>query len=337
MDALPGELSGCKLARILCNSVHNCNCSPSLTSLANQTLLTPASYAKFILIPILLLHGLFVYASTLNLTLRASPLVGYELALTNPKQSVAVHYPGVCATTILTVVSHDHGWMGCALLSSILGGVVLGNVLRIQSGILNESGSDTSVCGESSYGVEDNVVEGGGDNAATTKLKAGAFPYLALRLPFELHAGYSLSSVALYLVAFLDGFDGLPRMVQLIVSNLCLVGLLGFGTWVLWKVPDRKFYGVGLALVWYLLGVAVELREPSQPIYNAFSDAAILTTQVVAWISTTILASVLGVRAMKTAIKYNLFNCMGRLGGADLDASTATEEEDGLATDYVAA
>ena len=85
--------------------------------------------------------------------------------------------------------------------------------------------------------------------------------------------------------------------------------------------------------------MAIELREPTQPIYNEFSDGAILATQIVALVATTLLMTMLGVRVMKTMIKHNLFNCAGRLGGGrnnDNDNSVVSEEVDGgIGADYV--
>ena len=70
------------------------------------------------------------------------------------------------------------------------------------------------------------------------------------------------------------------------------------------------------------LGVAIELHSPTQPIYNEFSDGAILTTQVVAGVATLILVTLLGVRVMKTAIKHNVLNCVDALDG---DKSVVSE------------
>lgn len=84
--------------------------------------------------------------------------------------------------------------------------------------------------------------------------------------------------------------------------------------------------------------MAFELITPSQPVYNEFSDGAISTTQIVAYLATTILMVTLTARAAKTAIKLNLFNCVPILAGGD--ASVATEEDVSecggkITTDYV--
>jgi len=84
----------------------------------------------------------------------------------------------------------------------------------------------------------------------------------------------------------------------------------------------------------YQLGVAAELIEPTQPIYNEFPDGAILTTQIVAGVATTALMVMLGVRITKTMIKHNIFNCGSKCNGGD--NSFATDEEE-ISTGYVQA
>lgn len=273
-----------------------------------QTLLTPSSYVNLLWIPVFVLQGLFVYASTLHETLQRSPLVGYDRALRrSSRTSVAVHYPAVCAATLLTVYSHDYGHVFLALSGSVLCGIALTSILQIQGRAMNEM--EAAANAESGTAVR-NV----GDRTAE---------YAALRLPFELHGGYVLALVAVYFNTFLAGFDSLPTSVFLAAANASLGLLLCAGFYVLW-VTDRKFYGVGVGLVWYLLGVAIELHAPTQPIYNEFSDGAILTTQIVAGMATLILATLLGVRVMKTMIKHNLFNC-----------GDALDKEGEISTDYV--
>jgi len=271
-----------------------------------QTLLTPSSYVNLLWVPVFLLQGLFVYASTLHKTLQHSPLVGYDRALQrSSKTSVAVHYPAVCAATLMTVYSHDYGHVFMALLGSVLCGIVLTSILQIQGHLLNEMEAAMSAT-DGTMDIADRTAQ-----------------YVALCLPFELYGGYVLALVAVYFNTFLAGFDALPTSVFLVAANASLALLLCAGFYMLW-VTERKFYGVGVALVWYLLGVAIELRTPTQPIYNEFSDGAILTTQIIAGVATLILATLLGVRVTKTMIKHNILNC-----GDVLD------EEGEITTDYV--
>lgn len=282
-----------------------------------QTLLTPATAINYIWIPIFIFQGLFIYASILHPTLQSSPLVGYNAAINidgTPSQSIAVHYPAICATTLMMVYSYDCGFVLCALVSSVLCGAVLVNVLKIQMGVLIE------------------MEEGGGQEEMDVKSRS--LQYASLRLPFEFYGGYVVALIALFFNMYLHMFDVLPMMAYLVVANVSVVALLGTGFWMLWKVPERKFYGAGVALVWYLLGVAAELIEPTQPIYNEFPDGAILTTQIVAGVATTALMVMLGVRITKTMIKHNIFNCGSKCNGGD--NSFATDEEK-ISTGYVQA
>lgn len=303
-----------------------------------QTLLTPPRYVHQIWIAIFLLHGLFIYASVFHNNLQHSSLVGYSLALSEPKQSVAAHYPAACAVTLMTIYAHDSGFVFCAFVSSVFCALVLGNVIKIQGQLLDEMEAQAAA---DSGGY---VKEGDDDlNASNLNvnnfddIKARALQYLCLRLPFELHGGYSLALVAMYFNTFLhSSFESLPTMVYLVVANASLLGLLFAGFMILWKIPGRKLYGAGASLVWYLLGMAIELHTPTQPIYNEYSDNAILTTQIVATVATTVLMILLGVRVNKTMIKYNVFDCVGTFGGCEDNESVVSEDKDGgISADYV--
>ncbi len=273
----------------------------------------------------------------------------------------------------MMIYSQDYEYIGCALLSSVLCVAVLANVIRIQGELLDEmEGKSTNLDETHDSSLYNDMKDEDEENpnvlTIPDSIKTKALQYFALRFPFELSAGYVLTLAALYLNMFLDGFDSLPSLVDLIVANVSLVGLLAAGSLLLWKIPERKFYGVGISLVWYLvrvvvcsrfamdtcscmwlegvfqlfsflstsplflqLGVAIELHSPTQPIYNQFSDMAIRATQIVALIAATVLMTMLGVRVMKTMINYNIFNCARRLGG---DQSVATEEDE-ISTGYV--
>ena len=95
-------------------------------------------------------------------------------------------------------------------------------------------------------------------------------------------------------------------------------------------------------------GVVVELHEPTQPVYNEFSDNAIFATYVVAGMSVLSLATLVGVRIVKTLIKQGrcidvMAGCAGgfRRGGArkPVDPAMMAEDDDndGIVTDYVQA
>lgn len=281
-----------------------------------QTLLTPASYVNYIWVVLFLLQGLFIYAATLHPALQHSPLVGYPEAVgADPQGCVVVHYPAVCAATLLMVVCHDHGYVFLAFSVSLLLGYVLRKVLVLQTAVLAAPLATASA----------------GD-AAGEALGARALRYAALRLPFEMLAGWALALVGLYANVFVHGgMYFLPTAVFLVAANGTLALLTFAGFWTLWR---NKLYGVGAALAWYLLGVCVELHSPSQPIYNEFSDETILMTQIVAGMAALATVTLLAVRVAKTFIKGNMIDVCGSTCGGSTRADS-TRDEDELDTDYV--
>ena len=165
----------------------------------------------------------------------------------------------------MMIYSHDYEYIGCALLSSVLCGAVLVNVIKIQGELLDEmegnNSSSTNLDETHDSSIYNNMKDDEENPNVLTipdSVKTKALQYFALSFPFELSAGYVLALVALYLNTFLDGFDSLPTLVDLIVANVSLVGLLAAGFLLLWKVPERKFYGVGISLVWYLVSCVLE-------------------------------------------------------------------------------
>jgi hypothetical protein len=93
-------------------------------------------------------------------------------------------------------------------------------------------------------------------------------------------------------------------------------------------------------------GVATELHEPTQPVYNEFSDNAIFATFVVAGLSVLSLMTLVGVRIVKTLMKHgrcidvrpqDLLTCTSRFrrGKREPDEVPMAEDDDGIVTDYV--
>ena len=245
----------------------------------------------------------------------------------NTKKSIVIYYPAICATTLMMVCSFDYGYVLFALLSSLMCGAVLVHIMKLQSEVL-AAGMSNDDGDEEASGTEMDLDK---SSLLTNSMKSKAIEYITLILPFELYGGYIMSASIVYLNTFLVVLGtehDVPPVVHLIVANISLLSLLCVGFVLLWSKKlalERKFYGVGISLVWYLLGVAIELREPSQPIYNEYSDMAILATQIIAVPCSFVLMTLLGVRVMKTMIKRNLFNCVCALGGGQ---SVVTEDSD---------
>jgi len=324
-----------------------------------QTLFTPNGYTSAIWIIIFVLHGCFIYASCFDKELQQSPLVGYsylvngdvstETVKSTLQSSVAVNYPGVCATLLMMIYSYNRGSMGFSFFSSMLCCAVLLNILKIQDMASKLLVEDTAGNGNAATAAaadnatddlqSDYVKQQDEDEEIVNRigqyLRENTKNYACLVLPFELTLGHVLSLCVLYLNTWFDStMTSLSTTFHLILANLSLAGLLTAGFLVVWK-KERKYYGVGMAIAWYLLGVATELSNPTQPIYNEFSDREILFTQMVAYLATTVLMTILCVRIMKSAIKINLFNCVGKLAGCHEDTSTDNIADEKFTTDYV--
>lgn len=266
--------------------------------------------------------------------------MGYSNAISgggNTKKSTVMYYPAICATTIMMVCFFDYGYTLFALLSCLMCGAALVHVMKLQSEVLaagtnNDDGEDDAMTNASDLDKH---------SLLTNSMKSKAIEYIALILPFELYGGYIMSASIVYLNTFLvvvGSEHDVSPLVCLIIGNISLLSLLCVGFAVLWSKKlalERKFYGVGISLVWYLLGVAIELHEPSQPIYNEYSDMAILTTQIVAGVCSLVLMTMLGVRVMKTMIKHNLFNCVCALGGGQSMVSEDSDDHLEISTGYV--
>ncbi|EED87363.1 predicted protein [Thalassiosira pseudonana CCMP1335] len=304
------------------------------------TLMTPSTYSNAIWIILLALQGLFIFGSMT--TFKNSPLVGYSALLktTNNTDSTttestakkyinctAIQYPGLCASTLIMIYSFDSGYILCSLIGAVLGVTIIARIIMLQLQVLAKA----DVSGDDNNGVDEennteeqdmsHIVRGATSNPLSLPF---LHEYISLRLPFELYGGYVGCLVVMYLNTWLMEM-GLSPKALLVIANISIIFLLAIGGIVIWGVKQsgRHLYGVGLGMVWYLIGVAVELHSPTQPIYNEFSDSQILITQILAALASTVLSSMLALRMIKTMIKGNLFNCLGSV------------EDDEISTDYV--
>jgi len=146
--------------------------------MANQTLLSVATYTRYIWYVLCALQGLFVGAAFMK-GLQMNVLLGYtalaesqdeeQEANSNNKNltSPAVHYPALCASSLLMMYSVKLNIMTCALLGSCLTTYFLVNIIKFQ--LLN-----TTVA----------------TDASTTSKKEWIQQYICIQLPFELYAGY---------------------------------------------------------------------------------------------------------------------------------------------------
>jgi hypothetical protein len=234
---------------------------------------------------------------------------------------MAIVYFTICIGTILSVVSYKDGKDGLALLCGIVCVTLLTLVAQNQREVSEELDNE-----------EVDMVKPEAEPATGGAATPGPIMlYASHRLPFELHAGHSLALVAVYLCAFVGSFDT-STSIYLIVGNACLGALVVLGVALLWRV---QAYGAGMALIWYLLGVAVELRDPTQPVYNQFSDAVILATQIVAGLGAAALATLVSIRLVKTAIKRNWVGAVVEKLNCGKGKEDEEVEDGGISTGYV--
>mmetsp|Transcript_8278 Transcript_8278/g.17726 ORF Transcript_8278/g.17726 Transcript_8278/m.17726 type:complete len:477 (+) Transcript_8278:481-1911(+) len=288
-----------------------------------------------------------------------NPLVGYNNfailsdntggtfkdLMESAKHTVAFYYPFVGIATVGMVYSYDAGNIGTAFFWSLVS-LILGYVIvKIQVGVMNrlyedEDGSlaspPMSPASAMSHGDNNTVESGMPDIPSPPSMDHPSHPlshkslsqYIYLRLPFELFAGYALTNVFLYFNVWLDQMDWITPQTLLIVGNASLVMMLVIGCVVMWR--SGMLYGVGASLIWYFVGVAVELHTPSQPIYNEFTDEQITATQATAAVASTIFFILFFIRMIKSIIKRNLFGCVGwKIRGAAADDDE--EDEDDIA------
>ena len=307
---------------------------PNIT-LPHQTLLTPATYTNYIWIPLFLLQALFIYGSLLPF--KHSPLVGYA-ALSTPIEDATertkayincpiIHYPGICAMSMFMTYSYDRTYILFAFVFALLATIICSKVCMVQLQVLADADNAAASDEEAGDGGMTAVVGRSTDNPLSMGFLR---EYVLLRLPFELFGGYSLCLAFMYLNTWLHVF-GLNSKALFIIANTSTAAILIVAAYVLWGLKQgngRHLYGVVVSMVWYLVGVAVELQAPTQPIYNQFSDEQIMVTQILAALTSTVLSSLLALRMIKTGIKSN---CMGMAACQGKDGMM----EDDITTGYV--
>jgi hypothetical protein len=215
--------------------------------MANQTLLSVATYTRYIWYVLCALQGLFVGAAFMK-GLQMNVLLGYTVLAesqdeeqeansnNNNLTSPAVHYPALCASSLLMMYSVKLNIMTCALLGSCLTTYFLVNIIKFQ--LLN-----TTVA----------------TDASTTSKKEWIQQYISIQLPFELYAGYNLGLNIMFLNIVLRKLIPNAITFDVFLAVVSLVALLIAGCYVTWK-EKRLYYGVGGGLVWYLVSANINCR-----------------------------------------------------------------------------
>eukprot|EP00986_Skeletonema_menzelii_P009251 scaffold4158_cov127-Skeletonema_menzelii.AAC.4 len=329
----------------------------------NQTLLSVAPYTQYIWYFIFILQGLFIAASYLP-SLWSSELLGYNVlaARAGYKHSLpVVHYPALCASTLMMMYSTKLNIMSLAFLGSCASTYFLVSIIKYQSDNARTS-SDEDMLGEVTKWFQrrnqpastlqlDDVTS----PDANDVLKHRIQQYFFLLLPFELYAGYNLALNLQLFNIITHKLIG-SAMFNLILASVSLLFLLGVGCYVTWTEKKGLCYGIGTGLAWFLVsvcnkknvaatsfcisltqlffmllhsqfGVFFQLIYPSAPISLAYSDGAINAAKYMAVVYANVILSTIAIRAAKNIINVNVVS--------DGENEDEEEEEDDVSAEYV--
>jgi len=285
--------------------------------ITNQTLLSVAPYTQYIWYLLFILQGLFIAASFLP-ALWSSGLLGYNVlaAQAGYKHSLpVVHYPALCASTLLMMHSAKLNFMFLAFVGSCASTYFLVSIIKYQLD------NDTTPSEEDAFSEITKWFQGRGAPAASTlqlddvespspidennKLKDRIQQYFFLKLPFEMYAGYNLALNLAFLNIIIHKLIG-SAVVNVVLATVSLLALLGVGCYVTWKEKKGLCYGVGGGLAWYMFGVFFQLISPSNPVSMTYSEGAIAAAKYMAIIFANIILSTVVLRAAKNVINYNV-------------------------------
>ena len=344
--------------------------------MANQTLLSVAPYTRYIWYVLCVLQALFVGAAFME-GLQMNMLLGYtalaksqeeeQLEANNNLTSPVVHYPALCASSLLMMYSVKLNIMTCALLGSCLTTYFLINIIKFH--LWNTT---TTVAT---------------DTTTTTSKKEWFQQYICIQLPFELYAGYNLGLNIMFLNIVLRKLIPSAITFDVFLAAVSLVTLLIVGCYVTWK-EKRLYYGIGGGLVWYLvsakhqlsyewciivtllrfirlylyeslnhyavvisfifkyavcslytynnikLGVYFQLVDLSTPIMTTYSSGVIEAIMYMAVIFANIILSTVVLRAAKNHIHMRIVCGSGRMDDVVSDDDDEGESEDELEASY---
>jgi hypothetical protein len=180
--------------------------------------MTPAHYTNYIWFPLLILQALFIHGSLY--TFKSSPLVGYS-ALASPVTDSTteraklyincpiIHYPGMCAMSMLMTYSFDREYILFATVFAALGTVICSKIILTQLAVLAEADVTSGDGADEEAGREK-----AGSEAVASKPLSFRFlhEFVALRLPFELFAGYTVCLVFLFMNTWMHVFGLNPKV-----------------------------------------------------------------------------------------------------------------------------
>jgi len=320
----------------------------------NQTLLSVAPYTQYIWYLLLILQGLFIAASFLP-SLRSSELLGYSALaaetgeVANKTSLPVVHYPALCASTLLTMYSVKLNIMGLAFVGSCASTFFLVNIIKYQldntitADITRHQSDNATTLNEFTFSEIKSIIlqwyqrrrapallELDGTSPETSDVTSNQIQqYFFLKFPFELYAGYNLALNVAFLNIVMHKII-VSAVFNLVLVSVSLVLLLGVGCYATWTDKKGLCIGIGGGLAWYLFGVFFQLLDPSTPIMMMYSEEAIAATKYMAVIFANIILSTVALRAVKNAINVRIV-CGG--DGSD-EMADEQEDEDDVITGY---
>jgi len=119
--------------------------------------------------------------------------------------------------------------------------------------------------------------------------------YGLLRFPFEIHAGWIVAATFVNFSVFLVSLNAYTT-VLFVVAVLSLIGIIAIATLSLWYLAKPNFV-IPSVLAWAMVGVAVELKDPMQSIFNQFTGRTISTVRISAAFLATLMCVMVLVRA----------------------------------------
>eukprot|EP00577_Skeletonema_sp_RCC1716_P012579 CAMPEP_0113400212 /NCGR_PEP_ID=MMETSP0013_2-20120614/15996_1 /TAXON_ID=2843 ORGANISM="Skeletonema costatum, Strain 1716" /NCGR_SAMPLE_ID=MMETSP0013_2 /ASSEMBLY_ACC=CAM_ASM_000158 /LENGTH=381 /DNA_ID=CAMNT_0000285253 /DNA_START=154 /DNA_END=1299 /DNA_ORIENTATION=+ /assembly_acc=CAM_ASM_000158 len=307
--------------------------------ITNQTLLSVAPYTQYIWYILFLLQGLFIAASFLP-SLWSSELLGYNVlaAQTGYKHPLpVVHYPALCASTLMMMYSAKLNLMSMAFLGSCASTYFLVSIIKYQLD------NDTTPPEEETFGEITKWFQRRITPASTLQLDDVTSPdvtdektlkdriqqYFFLKLPFELYAGFNLALNVSFLNIIVHKLIA-SAVFNLVLASASLLFLLGVGCYVSWTEKKGLSYGIGGGLAWYMFGVFFQLINPSAPIMMTYSEEAIDAAKYMSVIFANVLLSTVAIRAVKNAINVNVV----RVDEMEDGLEDEEEEEDDVGAEY---
>lgn len=272
-------------------------------SLKYQTLVTPASWAFSIWGLIFIAECAFVLAQMLP-QYRACRLV---------QDGVKHNFVGACAAQILWTVAFSYEYISLSFLIMLCLCYCLMEILKAHYAMA-DGGRDIDA--ESIFTVKE---------------------YWLFRFPFELHGGWIVAASFVNFNVWLVSVNA-PVWLLITCAAMSLLGVAALGLGAVWYLL-RPDFTVGAVLTWAVVGIAQELRDPKQSIFNAYTYTTIDGFQMTSAVFATVLAIAVVTRGVKKVIKdrklardRQVADDMVRSVGGDGAVSSAG---DNIASDFV--